>query len=95
MSADRPAREPGDGGGPDETADAILAAVGGTGNVVTVGHCFVRLRLRLRDDSAADLAVLEALPAVAVALWQAGELHVAPRRGLFEVHDALTRRLGR
>ncbi|MXQ48068.1 PTS transporter subunit EIIB [Streptococcus pneumoniae] len=34
-----------------QTAKAILAAVGGQDNVLSLNHCMTRLRFVLRDDS--------------------------------------------
>lgn len=73
----------------ESAASAILSAVGGRENVAGLTHCFVRLRFRLRDAAAADLDALGAHPEVAFAVWQADELHVAPRRGLFALSARL------
>ncbi len=46
----------------ETTADAVLAAVGGPGNVESVTHCATRLRFRLKDAAAADRARVEQAP---------------------------------
>ncbi|MEU1513839.1 PTS transporter subunit EIIB [Streptomyces sp. NPDC005811] len=73
----------------ESVAAAILRAVGGRENVTGLTHCFVRLRFRLSDPSAADLDALGAHPLVAFVVWQADELHVAPRRDLFALYALL------
>ncbi|MEU6539956.1 PTS transporter subunit EIIB [Streptomyces sp. NPDC047000] len=75
-------------------ADLILRCAGGPGNVTRLTHCFVRLRFRLRDPAAADLDTLRAHPLVALAVWQADELHIAPRRDLFRLFADLRAVLG-
>lgn len=77
----------------EAAADTILRCAGGAGNVTRLTHCFVRLRFRLRDPEAADLDALRAHPLVALAVWQAGELHIAPRRGLFRLFADLSEML--
>ena len=75
-------------------ADAILREVGGRKNVSRLTHCFVRLRFRLRDPAAADIDALRAHPLVAFIVWQGDELHVAPRRDLFQLFGSLRDALG-
>ncbi|MHB9863689.1 PTS transporter subunit EIIB [Streptomyces sp. YIM S03343] len=78
----------------EPAAETFLRYVGGTANVTRLTHCFVRLRFRLRDAEAADLDALGAHPLVAFAVWQAGELHIAPRRDLFRLFAELRDMLG-
>lgn len=73
----------------EREAGAILRGVGGRENVTRLTHCFVRLRFRLLDPAAADLDALRAHPLVAFAVWQADELHIAPRRDLFRLFAEL------
>ena len=67
----------------------VLALVGGAENVAALTHCWVRLRFTLRDDAAADEAALGALPGVVMVVRQGGQLHVALRSGVTDVHDAV------
>jgi PTS system sucrose-specific IIC component len=46
------------------TAQDLLALLGGSGNVTTLGHCVTRLRLILVDRDAVDQDQLRAHPAV-------------------------------
>ncbi len=75
-------------------ADAILHGVGGRENVTRLTHCFVPLRFRLRDAAAADIDALGSHPLVAFTVWQADELHVAPRRELFQLFEDVRDALG-
>lgn len=75
----------------DASADAVLASVGGPDNVMSLSRCLVRLRLRLRDPGAVRLDELDALPQVAIAVWQGDELHIAPVSGLDELHERIAR----
>ena len=55
--------------GSDEAAGmaaAVLAAVGGKGNVVSVDYCATRLRFEIRDDAAVDDKAVKAAGAMAV-----------------------------
>ncbi|AXG76612.1 PTS transporter subunit EIIB [Streptomyces paludis] len=88
-------QDPGPASGePGPDALAILRGVGGRENVTRLTHCFVRLRFRLSDPDATDLDALRAHPLVAFAVWQADELHIAPRRDLFRLFAELREALG-
>ncbi|HEY7899780.1 MAG TPA: N-acetylglucosamine-specific PTS transporter subunit IIBC [Caulobacteraceae bacterium] len=58
-----PASPPAKPGLPAERGRAYIAALGGAGNLVSVGACTTRLRLVVRDQSAVDEATLRALGA--------------------------------
>jgi glucose-specific phosphotransferase system IIA component len=55
---------------------ALLAALGGAGNLVTLDACMTRLRLVVRDPAAVDDARLKSLGAAAVLRPGAGEVQV-------------------
>ena len=55
------------------TPEAILAAVGGPGNISSLTHCATRLRFELHDASVVDKATVEAIPGVMGAVPQAGD----------------------
>ncbi|MFQ8872835.1 MAG: PTS transporter subunit EIIB [[Ruminococcus] torques] len=42
-------------------AEEVLAAVGGTANIVSVTHCMTRLRFVLKDQSVPDQKKLESI----------------------------------
>lgn len=54
----------------------MLRALGGRDNVLSMGHCITRLRLRLRDPAAVDEAGLCAAGAAGVLRRPDGEVHV-------------------
>lgn len=60
----------------------MLAAVGGADNVLSIGHCMTRLRLRLRDSAAVDEAGLRAAGAAGVLRRADGEVHVVIGAGV-------------
>ena len=73
----------------EPAATEVLALVGGADNVAALSHCWARLRFTLYDDAAADESALGALPGVVMVVRQGGQLHVALRSGVLEVHDAV------
>lgn len=60
----------------DALADAVLAHVGGAGNVASVAACASRLRLTLREPALRDEAAIRSLPGVLMVLEQAGQFQV-------------------
>lgn len=75
-------------------ADAVLAAVGGPGNVTSLTHCWARLRFELADPAAVDRDALAEVPEVVLAVHQHGQFQVVVRTGLLETFAALEGRLG-
>ncbi|MFC2624698.1 MAG: PTS transporter subunit EIIB, partial [Propionibacterium acidifaciens] len=53
-------------------AAAIIEALGGPGNVVSLTHCATRLRFQLRDGSGVDKNAVERIPVVMGAVPQTG-----------------------
>ena len=53
--------------------EAILAAVGGPGNITSFTHCATRLRFELHDASVVDKATVEAIPGVMGAVPQSDD----------------------
>ncbi|GEM_PF-870441 len=72
-----------------EVAADILRLAGGRANLTDVTQCFVRLRLTLVQADLADRGALRELPEVVVLVEQHGQLQIALRNRLTEVHDAL------
>ncbi len=48
----------------DDLARSILENVGGAENVASVAHCITRVRFKLKDESRANTAKIEALKGV-------------------------------
>lgn len=59
-----------------EDAKQLLAAVGGKENITAVTHCATRMRFVLKDDKAADIKTIEAIPAVKGTFTNAGQFQV-------------------
>lgn len=55
------------------TAEAIIAEIGGPGNIVAVTHCATRLRFELNDSGLVDQKAVEAIAGVMGAVPQAGD----------------------
>lgn len=56
-----------------ETAEKIVACVGGAQNIVSLTHCATRLRFQLHDASGIDQSAVEAIPGVMGAVPQGGD----------------------
>lgn len=63
-------------------AAAMLQALGGRDNVLSIGNCMTRLRLHLRNPAAADEAGLRAAGAAGVLRRTDGEVHVVIGTGV-------------
>ena len=59
-----------------ELARTIIANLGGSANITHHLHCVTRLRFNLRDDTAADLDAIAALPGVLGTQRQNGQTQV-------------------
>jgi PTS system beta-glucosides-specific IIC component len=55
------------------TAQEIVAKVGGPGNIVSLTHCATRLRFELNDSGLVDKEAVEAIPGVMGAVPQSGD----------------------
>lgn len=60
----------------EKTAQAIVEAVGGAGNVRGLTHCVTRLRLKLADEGKADDATVRAIDGVMGVVRQGGQYQV-------------------
>lgn len=56
-----------------DQAEAIIEAVGGPSNVVSLTHCATRLRFELHDASVVDTGAVEQVPGVLGAVPQSGD----------------------
>ena len=78
----------------DDLATSVLALVGGPANVERLTHCVSRLRFVLTDPDQADDAALQSLDGVVMVIRQSGQVQVAVRSGLMDLHAAVAARLG-
>ncbi|WP_158609610.1 beta-glucoside-specific PTS transporter subunit IIABC [Cellulomonas triticagri] len=74
---------------PSQTADEILAAVGGPSNVKEVTHCATRLRFVLADRAKADKAAAQAVPGVITVVESSGQFQVVIGNAVAKVYDGL------
>ncbi len=72
-------------------APQILDKVGGEANIASMAHCATRLRLRLRDDSAADKAGVERLPGVITVMPAGGQFQVVIGNNVPILYEEMTR----
>lgn len=70
-------------------AAAILAAVGGPGNVVSVEHCTTRLRFVLADQALANRQAITDLPRVMSLVERGGQWQVVIGADVPQVYDAI------
>ncbi len=78
--------------GSEDLADGIVEAVGGPGNIRSVGHCTTRLRLGLVDRARADRDSVRALPGIMSTVERGGQFQVVVGHQVAEV-DARVRAL--
>lgn len=77
-----------------ETADAVLEAVGGTSNVASVTHCATRLRFQLKDRNVADKAKVESTKGVITVVESGGQFQVVIGNDVAKVYEELVRHDG-
>ena len=59
-----------------QTAEAIIAAVGGRDNIAAATHCATRLRMVLKDESKIDKATVDAIPLAKGNFLTAGQFQI-------------------
>ena len=59
-----------------QTAEAIIAAVGGRENIAAATHCATRLRMVLKDESKIDKAAINAIPLAKGNFLTAGQFQI-------------------
>ena len=59
-----------------QTAEAIIAAVGGKENIAAATHCATRLRMVLKDESKIDKAAVDAIPLAKGNFLTAGQFQI-------------------
>ena len=78
-----------------ELAHAIIDALGGPGNIVSIAHCATRLRLSVRDEGIAKIEAVRALERVRGVMEAAGQIQVILGTGLVnKVHGEAVAYLG-
>ena len=59
-----------------QTAEAIIAAVGGKENIAAATHCATRLRMVLKDENKIDKAAINAIPLAKGNFLTAGQFQI-------------------
>lgn len=72
-----------------KVARDIVDGVGGASNIAMAEHCMTRLRLNLKDDSAADRKQVEAIPGVLGVVEKGGQFQVVIGGEVPNVYAAL------
>lgn len=67
-----------------ETAEQILAAIGGEENISSATHCVTRLRLVLNDENEVDTSGLEAIEAVKGTFTASGQFQIILGNGVVD-----------
>lgn len=67
-----------------ETAEQILAAIGGEENISSATHCVTRLRLVLKDENEVDTSGLEAIEAVKGTFTASGQFQIILGNGVVD-----------
>lgn len=71
------------------TAEAVLAGIGGAGNVESVGHCATRLRFVVKDREKVDDGAVKATPGVLTTADAGGQYQVVIGNEVPEVYAAV------
>lgn len=74
-----------------DTAQRVLDAVGGEGNVDNLTHCVTRLRFTLKSKEGVDAEKVKAIPGVLGAVDQGGQFQVIIGPEVVSVYNELTR----
>ena len=72
-----------------QTAEEILAAVGGKENVSNVSHCMTRLRFNLKDESIVKEAEIKTIAGVLGVTKAGGQLQIIIGQSVDKVYDVL------
>ncbi len=78
----------------DTMAGAVVAGLGGAGNIERIEHCVTRLRVTVRNDAFVDAAALAGVEGVLDYRLRAESHQLAIGPGLLDAFDALRRAAG-
>lgn len=73
----------------ERLASIIIQNVGGKGNIDSVAHCVTRLRFKLKDESKANTAVLEATGGIIKVMKSGGQYQVVIGDNVAGIYDAV------
>ncbi|MDD3252745.1 MAG: glucose PTS transporter subunit IIA [Lachnospiraceae bacterium] len=78
----------------DDLAGKIIQNVGGVSNISSLTHCISRLRFKLKDESGANTAVLEATEGIIAVMQSRGQYQVIIGNDVWNVYAAVCRLAG-
>ncbi|MBP2642754.1 MAG: system, beta-glucoside-specific subunit [Firmicutes bacterium] len=78
----------------EELAKTIVKNVGGKDNVISLAHCYTRLRFKLRDEKKAATDVLKNTDGVVTVVQSGGQYQVVIGNQVSEVYDEIIRSQG-
>ncbi|MBP2631049.1 MAG: system, beta-glucoside-specific subunit, partial [Firmicutes bacterium] len=70
-----------------ELASVIIKNVGGKDNVISLAHCYTRLRFKLHDEKKAATEVLKDMDGVVTVVQSGGQYQVVIGNEVGDVYD--------
>jgi len=77
-----------------ELAKSIVENIGGKDNVISLAHCYTRLRFKLRDEKKAATEVLKNTEGVVTVVQSGGQYQVVIGNEVSDVYDEIVRSQG-
>jgi PTS system beta-glucosides-specific IIC component len=78
----------------EELAKAIIKNVGGKDNVISLAHCYTRLRFKLHDEKKAATDLLKDMDGVVTVVQSGGQYQVVIGNEVGEVYDEIVKSQG-
>ena len=78
----------------EELAKAIIENVGGKDNVISLAHCYTRLRFKLHDEKKAATEVLKDMDGVVTVVQSGGQYQVVIGNEVGDVYDEIVKSQG-
>ena len=78
----------------EELAKAIIKNVGGKDNVISLAHCYTRLRFKLHDEKKAATEVLKDMDGVVTVVQSGGQYQVVIGNEVGDVYDEIVKSQG-
>jgi len=78
----------------EELAKAIIENVGGKDNVISLAHCYTRLRFKLHDEKKAATEVLKDMDGVVTVVQSGGQYQVVIGNEVGDVYDEIIKSQG-
>ncbi len=78
----------------EELAKAIIENVGGKGNVISLAHCYTRLRFKLHDEKKAATDILKDMDGVVTVVQSGGQYQVVIGNEVSDVYGEIVKSQG-